>query len=218
MNSDHSFSFPNSMDYPDRALTNNETNSEEHHPQPFSNTNLPMFNLGVGNGMSNVGDSGGSIVGRLSRPRPRGRPRGSKNKSKEDVLQMTSLMKSIVLEIPPGSEVIEWLRQFAQSRNIFMNVIGGSGIFSQAVISHMPSEHPKILSENLCLVSFRGTVGKISPLEPFGSCSFSASLGRLNGSVVGGTLWRLVSLAPVVVNALISKSPEVIGAGYKALA
>ncbi|KAK1367064.1 hypothetical protein POM88_042625 [Heracleum sosnowskyi] len=218
MNSDHSFSFPNSMDYPDRVPTNNETNSEEHHPHPFSNTNLPMFNLGVGNGMSNVGDSVGSIGGQLSGPRPRGRPRGSKNKSKEDVLPMTSLMKSIVLEIPPGSEVVEWLRQFAQSRNIYMDVIGGSGIFSQAVISYMPSEQPNMLSENLCLVSFGGTVGKISHLEPFGSCSFAASLGRLNGDIVGGTLWRLVSLTPVVVTALISKSPEVVGAGDKALA
>ncbi|KAK1366904.1 hypothetical protein POM88_042465 [Heracleum sosnowskyi] len=143
MNSKYSFSFPSSMDYPYPALTN----SEDHHPQPFSNTSLPMFNLGVGNGMSNMGQSGGSNVGQFSGPKPRGRPRCSKNKSKEDVLQMTSLMKSIVLEIPPGSEVDEWLRQFAQSRNIYMNVIGGSGIFSQAIISHMPSEHPKMLSE-----------------------------------------------------------------------
>ncbi|KAK1367063.1 hypothetical protein POM88_042624 [Heracleum sosnowskyi] len=214
MNSKYSFSFPSSMDYPYPALTN----SEDHYPQPFSNTSLPMFNLGVGNGMSNLGQSGGSNVGQFSGPKPRGRPRGSKNKPKDEVLQMTSIMKSIVLEISAGSEVVKWLRQFAQSRNIFMTVIGGSGTFSKAAISHMPSEHPKMFSENLCLISFTGTAGKISPSEPSGSCSIIATFGRLNGDVIGGTLWSHVSLGPLVVTALISKSPEVVGAGYKTLA
>lgn len=208
---DYSFpalSPPNSGDsYP--ALTN----TEEHHPQPFSNSEPPMFNLGVGNGMSNVDQSGGSNVGQLSGPRPRGRPRGSKNKPKENVLQMASVMKSVVLEIPPGSEVVEWLKQFAQSRNVFMNVLGGSGIVSQAAISQLPLDPQTIFSEKLCLISFSGTAGQISPSDPPGSGSFTASFGRVNGAVIGGMLWRLVSLGPMAVTAVISESLEVVGAG-----
>ncbi|XP_074353032.1 uncharacterized protein LOC141692197 [Apium graveolens] len=130
---------------------------------------------------SNIEQTGGSSAGQISGSRPRGRPRGSKNKEKENSLEMTSTIKSIVLEIPPGTEVLEWMRQFAQSQNYLMNVTSGSGMISQAAISHLSSDQPSVFSENFGLLSFTGTVGKISPSEPAGSCFFSASFARMNG-------------------------------------
>lgn len=210
MNSDYLFSSPNSMVYSYPA----HPNGEEHHPQSFSNTKLPVFNLGVNSSPSNVGQAGGS---HLLGSRPRGRPRGSKNKPKGFVLSMTSALKSAVLEIPPGSDVVEWMKQFAQSRNICVNVLGGSGMVQQVAISHLLS-HPVILAEKLTLISFSGTAGIFSPLEPSRCCSFTAALGRLNGTVVGGTLTSLITYGPVLLNVLISKNPEVGGAGYQTLA
>ncbi|XP_074364574.1 AT-hook motif nuclear-localized protein 27-like [Apium graveolens] len=195
MNHKYSFSFSNSMNYSSPALQipnsmgyTNPTiiNSEEHHSQPLPNTR--MSNPGVGHG----------------------RPRGSKNKAKENTIEMTSEMKSIVLEIPPGKDVIEWLKQFAHSRNIFMNVLGGSGMITDASISLISSVHPTIFSERLCLLSLTGPVGKISPSEPSGSCTLNAIFARTNGDVIGGTLWRLVTFGTMHVTALISKNPDVL--------
>ncbi|XP_074356693.1 AT-hook motif nuclear-localized protein 15-like [Apium graveolens] len=165
-------------------------NSEEHHFQPFPNTQIS--NPGVGNDISNMGQSGGNGIvasgGQFSWSRPRGRPRGSKNKAKENTIEMTSSMKSIVLEIPSGTDVIEWLKQFAHSRNIFMNVLGGSGMITQATISLISSEHSTIFFERLCLLSLTGPVGKISPSEPSVPCSLNTIFARTKGDVIGGTL------------------------------
>ncbi|XP_074360633.1 AT-hook motif nuclear-localized protein 24-like [Apium graveolens] len=221
MNHKYSFSFSNSMNYSSPALqiqnSMGYTNptiiySEEHHSQPLPNTR--MSNPGVGNDINNMGQSGENDIvasgGHFSLSRPRGRPRGSKNKAKENTIEMTSEMKSIVLEIPPGKDVIEWLKQFAHSTNIFMNVLGGSGMVTDASISLISSVHPTIFSERLCLLSLTGPVGKISPSEPSGSCTLNAIFARTNGDVIGGTLWRLVTFGTMHVTALISKIPDVL--------
>ncbi|XP_074360638.1 AT-hook motif nuclear-localized protein 15-like [Apium graveolens] len=161
---------PNSMGYTNPTIIN----SEEHHSQPLPNTR--MSNPGVGNDINNMGQSGENDIvasgGHFSFSTPRGRPRGSKNKAKENTIEMTSEMKSIVLKSRLGKMSLNGLKQFAHSRNIFMNVLGGSGMITDASIRpHLISTSNNI-SERLCLLSLTGPVGKISPSEPSGSCTF----------------------------------------------
>ena len=138
---------PNSMGYTNPTIIN----SEEHHSQPLPNTR--MSNPGVGNDINNMGQSGENDIvasgGHFSFSTPRGRPRGSKNKAKENTIEMTSAVKSIILEIPPGKDIIEWLKQFAHSSNIFMNVLGGSGMITHATISLMENLDLQILEVGL---------------------------------------------------------------------
>lgn len=170
------------------------------------------YEIGVDNGMSNLGEAGGRNV-----TKPCGRPRGSKNKPKGNVLNVTPTIEFPVLEIPSGVDIIEWLGQYSQSKKVYVNVIGGFGLLSEVAVRLGSQPDLVIFCEPITLMSLAGFSCKFSPSEPV-SCSYTATLGRLNGTAIGGTVYRLITRAPVVLTAMLSNDAEFIGNASKSLA
>ncbi|WOH07207.1 hypothetical protein DCAR_0626636 [Daucus carota subsp. sativus] len=152
--------------------------------------------------------AGGSNSPPPSGSKPRGRPPGAKNKAPQNMpLQNTApQVTSRVLEIPPGMDVVAWVNQFAQANNVSVNVLTGSGMISRVAYGHPSSPNPIIVSEPLNLVYIAGLV---NPAEP-GFLSFTATMSRFNGSVIGVRPFQLVAMHSVVLTTLVSQNMQVI--------
>ncbi|KAG4389098.1 hypothetical protein JHK82_014079 [Glycine max] len=125
--------------------------------------------------------------------RPRGRPMGSKNKPKPPVIvtrDSPNVLRSHVLEVSSGADVVESLSNYARRRGRGVSVLSGSGTVANVVL-RQPAGSVLTLHGRFEIVSMTGTV--LPPPAPPGSDGLSVYLSGAQGQVVGG-----VVVAPLV--------------------
>lgn len=124
-----------------------------------------------------------------SRKKPRGRPHGSKNKAKV----RTEGVNKTVIQVPPTVDVLRWLGSYAEYNEVSLSVVSGGGPISEVTLQNMSSQLPEqTFVEELNLVSFSG-VCTISSVRCPDIYFYNASLARSDGSVVSGTVKRMVA-------------------------
>ncbi|KAK1381368.1 hypothetical protein POM88_028112 [Heracleum sosnowskyi] len=135
-------------------------------------------------------------LGESSVRRSGGSPLGSKNKPKDN----PSTTNKVVLVVPPGINIIQWLEGFAQDNRVSLAILTGSGAISEVALKHKGSQlRSQEFKEQLNLVSFSGAY----ILSPSGGGSsstkfFNTSLVRDDYSVVSGSALHMVALGPVL--------------------
>ncbi|XP_052172220.1 AT-hook motif nuclear-localized protein 19-like [Diospyros lotus] len=144
---------------------------------------------------------------RATAPRkPRGRPPGSKNKPKQPVVltqENDSGMKSVVLEIAEGMDVIDTVVQFARRHQLGVAILGARGSVSNVVV-RLPAAvmtiqgtHEIISLTGTFMASLPVSSSASSPsLSPF---AFGIALAGPNGTIYGGVLCGQVKAASTVV-------------------
>lgn len=120
----------------------------------------------------------------------------------------SSSLQSAVLEIPPGVDIIKWVGHFAQSKNVSVTVLSGSGCLSEVVMCPRPQGGPVKFFERLNLMSLSGFFSMSETSVPF---SYIATFAKMDGTVIGGLVCSLVTMAPVVLTMLISNNTKSIG-------
>ncbi|KAK1367182.1 hypothetical protein POM88_042743 [Heracleum sosnowskyi] len=135
--------------------------------------------------------------------------------TKENIFEMASITESIVFQIPPGVDIIAWVGNFAQSKKVYVNVLGGSGLLSEVAICLNQKLGPINFSERFNLMSLTGS---FCMSETFVSSYFAALLARMDGTVIAGSVSRLITMTPVVLTAHICKDIKVIGGNSRILA
>ncbi|KAK1381369.1 hypothetical protein POM88_028114 [Heracleum sosnowskyi] len=155
-------------------------------------------------------------LGESSVRRSRGRPLGSKNKPKDNPPSLTQTTNKVVLVVPHGVNIIQWVEGFAQHEGVSLAILNGSGSISEVALKHEGSQFPsQEFKEQLNLVSFSGAY----ILSPSGGGSsttqfFNASLVRDDCSVVSGSALHMVALGRVLLSVFIFSYPKV----YKTIA
>ncbi|CDY33658.1 BnaC08g19580D [Brassica napus] len=122
--------------------------------------------------------------------RPRGRPPGSKNKPKAPIIvtrDSPNTLRSHVLEVSPGADIVESLSTYARRRGRGISVLGGNGTVSNVTLRQpvTPAGGVVTLHGRFEILSLTGTV--LPPPAPPGA----------GGSVVA----PLVASAPVILMA-----------------
>lgn len=141
--------------------------------------------------------SGGS-----SGRRPRGRPPGSKNKPKPPIVitkESPNALRSHVLEISNGSDIIECIATFAQRRHRGVSVLSGSGIVTNVSLRQPAAPGGVItLQGRFEILSLSGAF--LPAPSPPGATGLTVYLAGGQGQVVGGTVvGSLVASGPVMV-------------------
>ncbi|KAJ0984726.1 hypothetical protein J5N97_003082 [Dioscorea zingiberensis] len=159
---------------------------------------------------SRSGDDDSIEVGR----RPRGRPPGSKNKPKPPVIitreaDPPAAMRSHILEIGSGHDVVEAIAGFARRRGIGICVLAGSGAVSNVPL-RQPMQTPAtavVLHGRFEILSISGAM--LPPSMPALQSGVSVSLAGPQGQVVGGTVaGPLVAAGTVMVVAAGFENPS----------
>ncbi|KAJ7964989.1 AT-hook motif nuclear-localized protein [Quillaja saponaria] len=138
--------------------------------------------------------------------KPRGRPPGSKNKPKPPLVitkESDTAMKSVILEISAGSDVVENLIHFAHKHNLGISILSGSGSISNVTL-RPPISHAPVLSLHgpFNLLSLTGTYisnNNSTPNTVSSRCSFGICLEGIQGQMFGGTIGGKVTAASLVV-------------------
>uniref|UniRef100_A0A803P119 Uncharacterized protein n=1 Tax=Cannabis sativa TaxID=3483 RepID=A0A803P119_CANSA len=146
---------------------------------------------------SGSGGGGGS-----SNRRPRGRPPGSKNKPKPPVVitkESPNALRSHVLEISSGSDIVESIATFAQRRHRGVSVLSGSGIVTNVTLRQPAAPGGVItLQGRFEILSLSGAF--LPSPSPPGATGLTVYLAGGQGQVVGGTVTgALVASGPVIV-------------------
>ncbi|KAK1381366.1 hypothetical protein POM88_028110 [Heracleum sosnowskyi] len=145
-------------------------------------------------------------LGESSVRRSGGSPLGSKNKPKDN----PSTTNKVVLVVPPGINIIQWVEGFAQDNGVSLAILTGSGAISEVALKHKGSQlQSQEFKEQLNLVSFSGAY----ILSPSGGGSsstkiFNTSLVRDNYSVVSGSALHMVALCPVLLSVFFLSDPK----------
>lgn len=160
----------------------------------------------------------------VSGKKPRGRPPGSKNRPKPPVVitrDCDSSMKTVVLEISAGSDVIEMITSFALKRRVGITLLSGSGSVLNVTLRHSVSHAPNSLVSlqgPFHLLSLWGSFmgfktpaagRQIPDFSPAGECSdFSITLSGVQGQVFGGVVGgKVVAAGQVIVVATTYVNP-----------
>ncbi|KAK3014341.1 hypothetical protein RJ639_008934 [Escallonia herrerae] len=134
--------------------------------------------------------------------RPRGRPSGSKNKPKPPIIvtrDSPSSLRSHVLEVSAGADIIESVSNYARRRGRGVCVLSGGGTVANVTI-RQPAAHILTLQGRFEILSLSGTV--LPPPAPPGAGGLSIFLSGGQGQVVGGcVVGPLVASGPVVLMA-----------------
>lgn len=134
--------------------------------------------------------------------RPRGRPPGSKNKPKAPIVitkESANALRSHVLEISSGSDILESLAAFARRRHIGVSVLSGSGIVTNVTL-RQPAASGGVLTLHgrFEILSLSGAFLPAPSLP--GATGLTVYLAGGQGQVVGGTVvGTLVASGPVMV-------------------
>uniref|UniRef100_A0ACD5WZH6 Uncharacterized protein n=1 Tax=Avena sativa TaxID=4498 RepID=A0ACD5WZH6_AVESA len=146
-----------------------------------------------------AGGGGSSGSGR----RPRGRPPGSKNKPKPPVVvtrESPNAMRSHVLEIASGADIVEAIAAFSRRRQRGVSVLSGSG-----AVTNVTLRQPA--GTGAAAVALRGRFEILSlsgaflpaPAPP-GATGLAVYLAGGQGQVVGGSVMgELIASGPVMV-------------------
>lgn len=145
--------------------------------------------------------SGGGSSGR----RPRGRPAGSKNKPKPPIFvtrDSPNALKSHVLEICAGSDIVESVSNYARRRGTGVCVLSGSGAVTNVTLRQpaAPSGSVVTLHGRFEILSLTGT--SLPPPAPPGAGGLTIYLAGGQGQVVGGSVvGPLTASGPVILMA-----------------
>ncbi|KAF2616676.1 hypothetical protein F2Q68_00040951 [Brassica cretica] len=136
--------------------------------------------------------------------RPRGRPPGSKNKPKAPIIvtrDSPNTLRSHVLEVSPGADIVESLSTYARRRGRGVSVLGGNGTVSNVTLRQPVTPRGVVtLHGRFEILSLTGTV--LPPPAPPGAGGLSIFLSGGQGQVVGGSVVApLVASAPVILMA-----------------
>ncbi|KAL2940385.1 AT-hook motif nuclear-localized protein 29 [Bienertia sinuspersici] len=137
--------------------------------------------------------------------RPRGRPAGSKNKPKPPIIvtrDSPNALKSHVLEVSQGSDVVESVTQFARRRGRGICVFSGSGTVTNVNLRQpaAPAGSVMTLHGRFEILSLTGTA--LPPPAPPGAGGLTVFLAGGQGQVVGGSVvGPLMASGPVVLMA-----------------
>ncbi|WZZ10849.1 hypothetical protein YC2023_096770 [Brassica napus] len=146
--------------------------------------------------------------------RPRGRPPGSKNKPKAPIIvtrDSPNTLRSHVLEVSPGADIVESLSTYARRRGRGVSVLGGNGTVSNVTLRQpvTPGNGGGVgagaggvvtLHGRFEILSLTGTV--LPPPAPPGAGGLSIFLSGGQGQVIGGSVVApLVASAPVILMA-----------------
>lgn len=178
----------------DNTTTATPTNSS---PRDNDNNNADE-SLDPGSSAGASGGTGSSGGGR----RPRGRPAGSKNKPKPPVVvakESPNALRSHVLEIGSGSDIVESIAAFAQRRHRGVSVLSGSGIVTNVTLRQPAAPGGVItLHGRFEILSLSGAF--LPSPSPPGATGLTVYLAGGQGQVVGGAVaGALVASGPVIV-------------------
>ncbi|XP_019192413.1 PREDICTED: AT-hook motif nuclear-localized protein 15-like [Ipomoea nil] len=142
--------------------------------------------------------NGGGSSGR----RPRGRPPGSKNKPKPPIVvtkESPNALRSHVMEISSGSDIVETIAAFAQQRHRGVSVLNGSGIVTNVNLRQPAVPGGVITLEGRFeILSLSGAF--LPAPSPPGASGLTVYLAGGQGQVVGGNVvGSLVASGPVMV-------------------
>ncbi|OIV91966.1 hypothetical protein TanjilG_29333 [Lupinus angustifolius] len=134
--------------------------------------------------------------------RPRGRPPGSKNKPKPPIVitkESPNALRSHVLEISSGSDVVETIATFANRRHRGVSVLSGSGIVTNVTLGQPTAPGGVItLNGRFEILTLSGAF--LPAPSPPGATRLTVYLAGGQGQVVGGTVvGSLVASGPVMV-------------------
>lgn len=134
--------------------------------------------------------------------RPRGRPPGSKNKPKSPIVitkESPNSLRSHVLEIKSGSDIVESIANFAQRRCCGVSVLSGSGIVTNVSLRQVAAPSGVItLHGRFEILSLSGAF--LPAPSPPGASGLTVYLSGGQGQVVGGSvLGALLASGPVMV-------------------
>lgn len=134
--------------------------------------------------------------------RPRGRPPGSKNKPRSPIVitkESANALRSHVLEISGGSDVLESIAAFARRRHFGVSVLSGSGIVNNVTL-RQPAAPGGVLTLNgrFEILSLSGAF--LPSPSPPGATGLTVYLAGSQGQVVGGpVVGTLMASGPVMV-------------------
>ncbi|XP_010539761.1 PREDICTED: AT-hook motif nuclear-localized protein 27-like [Tarenaya hassleriana] len=137
--------------------------------------------------------------------RPRGRPSGSKNKPKPPIIvtrDSPNALRSHVLEVSPGADIVESLSTYARRRGRGVSVLSGNGTVADVALRQPSVEAGGVVSLHgrFEILSLTGTV--LPPPAPPGAGGLSIFLAGERGQVVGGSVVApLVASGPVILMA-----------------
>lgn len=142
------------------------------------------------------------VEGGSSGRRPRGRPPGSKNKPKPPIIitkESPNALRSHVLEIGSGSDIIESVSTFARRRQHGVCVLSGSGIVTNVTLRQPAAPGAVItLHGRFEILSLSGAF--LPAPSPPGATGLTVYLAGGQGQVVGGSVsGPLVASGPVMV-------------------
>ncbi|OIT03016.1 PREDICTED: AT-hook motif nuclear-localized protein 15-like [Nicotiana attenuata] len=151
---------------------------------------------------SSGGMSSGPSSSRGAGRRPRGRPTGSKNKPKPPIVvtkESPNSLRSHVLEIKSGSDIIESIATFAHRRGRGVSVLSGSGIVTNVTLRQPAAAGGVItLHGRFEILSLSGAF--LPAPSPPGATGLTVYLAGSQGQVVGGNVvGELMASGPVMV-------------------
>lgn len=134
--------------------------------------------------------------------RPRGRPPGSKNKPKPPIVitkESPNALRSHVLEISSGSDIVESISNFAQRRQRGVSVLSASGIVNNVTLRQPAAPGGVItLQGRFEILSLSGAF--LPAPSPPGATGLTVYLAGGQGQVVGGiVVGVLMASGPVIV-------------------
>ncbi|XP_074287275.1 AT-hook motif nuclear-localized protein 20 [Silene latifolia] len=155
-----------------------------------------------GEGMELVAHGSGGSSGGGGGRRPRGRPAGSKNKPKPPIIitkESPNALRSHVLEISTGADVVECLSTFAQRRHRGVSVLSGTGIVTNVVLRQPAAPGGVVtLHGRFEILSLSGAF--LPAPSPPGATGLTVYLAGGQGQIVGGgVVGPLVASGPVLV-------------------
>lgn len=193
--------FSNNPSSPTNNSTNPNSNSsggfpnqEEHLDQDYRES-ADQDNLG-----ETPGSGGGSSRG--SGRRPRGRPQGSKNKPKSPIVvnkENPGSLRSHILEIRSGSDIVESISSFARQRHCGVLVLSGSGVVADVTLRQPAAPGGVVtLQGRFEILSLAGAF--LPGPSPAGATGLTVYLAGGRGQVVGGmAIGPLAASGPVMV-------------------
>lgn len=134
--------------------------------------------------------------------RSRGRPPGSKNKPKPPLVitkESPNALRSHVLEISNGNDIVESIANFANRRHRGVSVLSGSGIVTNVTLRQPAAPGGIIaLHGRFEILSLSGAF--LPSPSPPGASGLTVYLAGGQGQVVGGTVaGALMASGPVII-------------------
>ncbi|XP_047954294.1 AT-hook motif nuclear-localized protein 15-like [Salvia hispanica] len=177
----------------------NASNSSGSNPNNSGGENLDEAEDGQ-NPAGDIEISGPSSAASGGR-RPRGRPPGSKNKPRAPVVitkESANALRSHVLEIGSGSDVLDSIAAFAHRRHLGVSVLSGSGVVTNVTLRQPAGGGVLSLTGRFEILSLSGAF--LPPPSPPGATGLTVYLAGSQGQVVGGpVVGTLIASGPVMV-------------------